>query len=198
MTSVLDKKVVLVLNRNWQAVNVATPAVAFCQMSTDVATGLDVEGTDSMVPVRWEDWLKLPVREGDLSAGTAGGRIRVPTVMVLSRFSRVPMVRPKFSLRNLWVRDGGRCQYTGRTLAAGEGNMDHVVPRSRGGATGWENCVLADRKVNTRKADRTPAEAGLKLLKPPAVPKTLPVTATLKNEHQIPEWELFLSGMSPG
>ena len=192
MNSVLHQNVVLVLNRNWQAINIQTPAEAFCQMMTDVVTALDVQGTDWMVPTKWEDWKSLPVRETDLSIGTARGQIRVPTIIVLSRFSKVPMKRPKFSARNVWARDGGRCQYTGRDLRPGDGNIDHIVPRSRGGGSSWENCVLSAREVNTRKADRTPEEAGLQLLNQPRAPREVPVTALLKNIHGIPEWEPFL------
>lgn len=190
--SILHKNIVLVLNRNWQAINIKTPADIFCQMATDVATALDIQGNDWMVPTKWEDWKTLPVRESDFSIGTTHGAIRVPTVVVLSRFSKVPMKRPKFNARNLWARDGGRCQYTGRELRPGEGNIDHVVPRSRGGATSWENCVLAARDVNSRKANRTPDEAGLKLITKPREPREVPVTVLLKNVHDIPDWEPFL------
>ena len=194
--NILDKRVVLVLNRCWQAVAAVTPREALCQMATDAATGLDVGADGTMSPVRWSDWLDLPVREGDFSVGTAHGAVRVPEVLVLLRFAKVPMVRPRFSLRGLYERDGGLCQYTGRPLAPGEGNIDHVVPRSRGGRTSWDNCVLADRKVNHRKADRTPAEAGLKLLKRPREPRALPVTVTLKNPHGIKAWEPFLPSVT--
>lgn len=192
MTTLIDKPIVLVLNRNWQAINVRTPAEAFCQMATDVATALDIREDESMIPTQWEDWKHLPVRERDFSVGTAHGPVRVPTVVVLSRFAKVPMKRPKFNARNLWERDGGRCQYTGRILRPGEGNIDHVVPRSRGGETSWENCVIAAREVNSRKANRTPEEAGLQLLNPPSAPRELPVTMLLRNVHGIPEWEPFL------
>jgi 5-methylcytosine-specific restriction endonuclease McrA len=142
--------------------------------------------------VKWEDWLQLPVREEDVSIGTARGSVRVPTVVVLSRFDRVPMKRPKFSLRGLWSRDGGRCQYTGRALAPGEGDIDHIVPQSRGGETSWENCVLSDRVVNNRKADRTPREAGLRLRSHPVRPEAMPATWFIRNRHNIKEWEVFL------
>ena len=129
MNDILNKTIVLVLNRNWQAINTTTPALAFCQMATDVATGLDIQGVDWMVPVKWDDWMTLPVGDQDFSLGTARGPIRVPTVVVLSRFDRVPLKRPRFSLRNIWKRDGGRCQYTGRELASKDGLTAH--PRSR-------------------------------------------------------------------
>ena len=135
---------------------------------------------------------QLPVREEDASIGTAHGRIRVPTVIVVSNFAKVPMKRPKFNSRNLWERDRGRCQYTGRQLRPGEGNIDHIHPRSRGGETTWENCVLAATEVNSRKADRTPQEAGLKLQRTPFAPREVPVTALLRNTHDIPDWEPFL------
>lgn len=194
MDSILHKNIVLVLNRNWQAIHVRTPAEAFCQMATDAVTALDIQGYESMVPVKWEDWRALPVRDGDFSVGTAQGLVRVPTVVVTARFSRVPVKRPKFNARNLWERDGGRCQYTGRPLRPGEGNIDHIVPRSRGGLTSWDNCVIADRRVNSRKADRTPEEAGLRLVREPRAPREVPVTMLLKNTHGIPDWDLFLKG----
>jgi 5-methylcytosine-specific restriction endonuclease McrA len=192
MDDVLHKNIVLVLNRNWQAINVTSPANAFCQMSTDSATGLDILGHDHMLPVTWDTWLALPVRPEDHSIGTARGAIRVPTVIVLARFDRVPIARPKLTARNIWQRDGGLCQYTGRPLTPSEGNIDHIIPRSRGGETSWENCVLACRKVNSRKGDRTPEEAGLRLLRQPAAPRALPVTMTLRNTHDLAVWDIFL------
>lgn len=192
MSDILNKATVLVLNRNWQAINVRTPAEAFCQMATDAATGLDI-GDGAMTPVRWSDWLKLPVRERDHCVATPRGMLRVPTVIVLARFSKVPRRRPNFSARTLWARDGGICQYTGRKLGPGEGNIDHVVPRSRGGPTSWENCVLAHREVNSRKGNRLPQEAGMRLLRVPVAPKELPVTLLIKNHHDIEDWRPFLS-----
>lgn len=191
MSDILNKATVLVLNRNWQAINVRTPADAFCQLATDVVTGVDIEA-DAMTPVKWTDWLKLPIRERDLFVTTPCGRIRVPTVVVLARFNKVPKRRPNFSSRSIWARDGGVCQYTGRRLNPGEGNIDHVVPRSRGGATSWENCVLAHREVNSRKGNRLPPEAGLRLIRPPVVPKEVPVTLLIKNPHGIGDWDYFL------
>jgi 5-methylcytosine-specific restriction endonuclease McrA len=192
MSQILHKPTVLVLNRNWQAINATTPALAFGQMSTDSATALDIVHRESMTPVRWEEWLELPIRSIDRSIGTPGGRVRVPTVIVLSRFDKVPMKRPRFGLRGIWARDEGRCQYTGRKLAPGEGNIDHVVPRSRGGETTWENCVLADKRINSRKGNLTPREAGLELVRPPQAPRPLPATAYLRNHEGIPDWEPFL------
>jgi 5-methylcytosine-specific restriction endonuclease McrA len=191
MKDILNQPTVLVLNRHWQAIDVKTPAEAFSIMATNAATALDISPGD-LRPVTWAEWLELPVREDDRGIGTVRGSVRVPTVIVLARYEKVPRKRARFSLRSLWDRDGGTCQYTGRKLSPGEGNIDHVVPRSRGGRTSWDNCVLAHKKVNHRKGNRTPEEAGLRLLRPPRVPKEMPATAFIKNTHGVPDWDPFL------
>src|SRR5436305_6380508 len=104
-------------------------------MANGNATGLDIQGTSDMRPVKWREWLELPVREEDFSVRTIRGLVRVPTVLVLARYSCVPKRRPKLSPKGIWERVGAQRQYTGRKLAPHEGNIDHVVPRSRGGQT---------------------------------------------------------------
>jgi 5-methylcytosine-specific restriction endonuclease McrA len=198
MSDILNKTIVLVLNRNWQAINIRTPQDAFCQIVTNVATALDIELGDharaeALRPVTWHEWITLPVREGDHAVRTARGAIRVPTVIVAVNFAKVPKKRPKLSAKNIRERDGNRCQYTGRLLHPDEGSLDHVVPRSRGGANTWENLVWSSKDVNARKGNRLPHEAGLKLLSVPRAPKELPVTALLRNAHGIAEWKLFLN-----
>jgi 5-methylcytosine-specific restriction endonuclease McrA len=86
----------------------------------------------------------------------------------------------------------GVCQYTGRKLERKEGNIDHVVPRSRGGETSWDNCVLAHRETNSRKGDRLPQEAGLRLRKRPCAPRALPASAFIRNHHDVSDWQHFL------
>jgi 5-methylcytosine-specific restriction endonuclease McrA len=193
MTDKLNKTTVLVLNRNWQAINVRTPMEAICQIATGVATALDIQGENEMRPVRWDEWIGLPVREQDQAVHTVRGSIRMPTVIVLANFAKVPKQRPKFCAKTIRERDGNRCQYTGKILKPDEGSIDHVLPRSRGGKDVWENCVWASKQVNNRKADRSPEEAGLKLLSAPKAPKEVPVTVLIRNAHGIPEWNLFLT-----
>jgi 5-methylcytosine-specific restriction endonuclease McrA len=196
--NILNKNIVLVLNRNWQAINIRTPQEAFCQMATNVATALDIEiGGDgdaqALRPVKWDEWITLPVREQDHAVRTARGAIRVPTVVIAVNYARVPKRRPKLCARNIRERDGNRCQYTGRVLHPDEGSLDHVVPRSRGGRDTWENLVWSAKDVNQRKADRLPHEAGLKLLENPRAPKELPASALIRNAHGVAEWKLFLN-----
>jgi 5-methylcytosine-specific restriction endonuclease McrA len=192
MNDILNKSLVLVLNRNWQAINIRTPADAFCQMATNVATALDIEGDEHIRPVQWAEWITLPVRPQDYVVQTVRGAIRVPTVIVAVNFAKVPKKRPRLCAKSIRERDGNRCQYTGRPLRPDEGSLDHVLPRSRGGADSWENLVWAAKDVNQRKADRLPHEAGLKLLTVPRAPKELPTTELIRNAHGVAEWNLFL------
>src|SRR5207245_11802491 len=114
--NILTKATVLVLNRNWQAINVRTPQEAFCMMATNVATGLEIEGENHIRPVTWEEWITLPIRPQDNAVHTVRGAIRVPTVIVAVNFAKVPEKRPKLCARTIRGRDGNRCRYTGPVL----------------------------------------------------------------------------------
>ena len=198
MSDILNKTIVLVLNRNWQAINVRTPQEAFCMMASNVATALDIDLSDggsvqALRPVTWDEWITLPIRDGDNLVRTTRGPIRVPTVIVAVNFAKVPKKRPKLCAKTIRERDGNRCQYTGQLLKPEDGSLDHILPRSRGGADTWENLVWSSKDVNTRKGNRLPHEAGLKLLSIPRAPKELPVTALIRNAHGVAEWKLFLN-----
>jgi 5-methylcytosine-specific restriction endonuclease McrA len=93
--------------------------------------------------------------------------MEIPSVIRLTRFVRVPFrTRVPLSRRAVFARDGHRCQYCGKAAE----NIDHVVPRSRGGQHEWENVVAACRRCNSRKEDRFLHETDLKLKRPPVVP----------------------------
>jgi len=211
MADILNKTIVLVLNRNWQAINIRTPADAFCQMATNVATALEIEREDpieaesdpfctlhsalhtrNIRPVTWDEWITLPIRDGDNAVHTVRGAIRVPTVIVALNFAKVPKKRPKLCAKAIRERDGNRCQYTGKLLRPDEGSLDHVLPRSRGGKDEWGNLVWSDKTVNAKKGNRLPHEAGLKLLTVPRAPRELPVTALIRNAPGIADWKLFV------
>jgi 5-methylcytosine-specific restriction endonuclease McrA len=192
MTDILNKAIVLVLNRNWQAINIRTPAEAFCQMATNVATALEIHGEGQIRPVTWDEWITLPIRDGDNLVRTARGPIRVPTVIVALNYAKVPKKRPKLCAKSIRERDGNRCQYTGKLLRPDQGSLDHVLPRSRGGKDEWGNLVWSDKAVNARKGDRLPHEVGLRLLRVPRTPKDLPVSALIRNAQGIADWKLFV------
>ena len=192
MSDILNKNIVLVLNRNWQAINIRTPQDAFCQMATNVAAALEIDDENYIRPVTWDEWITLPIRDTDNAVHTVRGAIRVPTVIVALNFAKVPKKRPKLCAKTIRERDGNRCQYTGKLLRQDEGSLDHVLPRSRGGHDAWENLVWSDKAVNAKKGNRLPHEAGLKLLSVPRAPRELPVTALIRNPQGIADWKLFV------
>ena len=185
--SLVNQDIVLVLNKQWQALNVRTPAEAFAMLAGGSATALDVPG---LVPTRWTDWIKLPIREGDDCLNTPNQSVRIPRVIIAVNYDKVHVKKRALNGRTIRERDGGVCQYSGRKLAHGEGNLDHVIPRSRGGRTSWDNLVLAHKDINSRKADKTPEEAGLKLLRKPTAPAAARPAEVIK--PLFPEWEMFL------
>ena len=186
----LHIKTVLVLNRHWIPVSAISPADALCHMVAGTADGLQISVTE-LRPLSWADWLVLPAGVSG-GIGVKGGTVRLPTVIVLRNFQGMPLCRPSLGFRALWMRDGGRCQYSGRLLAAHEADIDHILPRSRGGRESWENCVISDRNINRRKAARTPREAGLKLIRSPFQPRSVPVSHTIENTYNINDWKHFI------
>jgi 5-methylcytosine-specific restriction endonuclease McrA len=188
----LEKRLVLVLNRNWQAIHVKTPLEALSMMFDGSATGLNIVGESEMTPMRWNEWVQLPVDSETECVKTVRGNIKIPKVIVLCKFNKVPKRRPKFTSKNLWARDKGVCQYTGKKLTPNEGNIDHIIPKSRGGKTNWTNCVISHKDINSQKGDKTPSEAGLQLLKLPKEPTSLPTTFFIQNTYNIKEWNTFL------
>src|SRR5947209_15964978 len=135
MSDILNKTIVLVLNRNWQAIHVRTPQEAFCMMATNVATALEIEFGDAaraeaLRPVTWDEWITLPVRPQDNAVQTVRGPIRVPTVIVAVNFAKVPRKRPKLCEKTIRERDVNRCQYTDKVRKPEEGRLDHVILRT--------------------------------------------------------------------
>lgn len=187
---------VLVLNKNWQAINVKTPAEALSMMFAGTATGLNIISKDYIQPLSWKEWTELKVETNENCLSTINKKIKIPKVILLCHFNQVPKRRPKFTAKNLWERDRGICQYTGKKLSPREGNIDHVIPKSRGGKTCWTNCVISHKDINSKKADKTPKEAGLSLIKTPTEPTALPTTLYIRNINNIVEWNLFLFNQS--
>jgi 5-methylcytosine-specific restriction endonuclease McrA len=112
--------------------------------------------------------------------------MRTPAVVRLTRGNVSTKRKVRFSRLNVFTRDNFRCQYCGVRKSMEGLNYDHVVPRLRGGKTGWENIVTSCYPCNDRKGSRTPDEAGLKLLRKPFRPTSLPHTPFLRAEKGVP------------
>lgn len=209
MSSILDKLIVLSLNRAWQPIGHRTVKQALVALNGGgegeaPAVGLDIgypQNDDGswnfdeplyLNPVAWEQWVTLPIRDFDLTVHTSRLTIRVPTVILSTQFDRMPICTPRLSRDAIFSRDGGICQYTGEFVGRGGGNLDHVIPRDRGGRDSFDNLVWAKKEINSLKANRLPHEAGLRLLRRPKAPAPMPVAATIR-EARHPDWRHFLT-----
>lgn len=180
---------VLVVNRHLQAVHITSARRAFVLMWTDIARALD----ESWIAHEFDAWSSLSPREGDETVGTSRGAIRVPRVVQLVTYDRMPRSAVRLTRRNIFLRDGHTCQYCGRRSSPRDLNLDHVVPRSRGGPMTWENVVCSCRVCNLRKGGRTPAEASMRLLRKPARPRWSPILALAFSPARPKEWDPFLA-----
>lgn len=185
MTSVIDQYC-LALNSGWQP-------ISFYKLSTAIANVMR-EQARVMVPetyelVSFEDWCSED-RKVSRQIKTASGYVPAPEIIVLAHYGRVPPRRVGFNSPNLGRRDDYTCQFCGGELNGRSLTIDHVVPRSRGGGTSWENCVAACTPCNSKKADRLPREAGMPLLKKPGRPDWKPGLKV--PETSLRSWAAFL------
>ena len=185
--AVLDRPT-LVLNRYWQPVNVATVARSLTMLWNESAHVVD---PDDFRLYTWADWARLAPRDGEPFIRTVTFRLRVPEVVTLTRYDRLRESTVTFSRRNLFKRDHSSCQYCGARPGSAELTIDHVIPRSLGGTSTWENCVLACVACNARKANRTPEQAHMRLRRPPSRPAWKPLYAS--SGIRIESWSKFLS-----
>ncbi|PTL85450.1 HNH endonuclease [Vitiosangium sp. GDMCC 1.1324] len=180
---------VLVLNRNYQPVHVTSVKRALSLLYLGVAKAIDAQYR----LYEFDDWAALSATAPHDSVSTINRRIRVPRVVVLSAYEYLPRGRVRFSRLNIYARDHDTCQYCARQLPRSELNLDHVVPRSQGGKTSWENVVCSCVPCNLRKGGRTPEQAGMRLLKVPVRPRWTPFFRGASRRITYREWLPFLN-----
>ena len=179
---------VLVLNSLYQAVQVTGIRRAFRLFYAGRARAV----APDFVSYDFDNWCDLPARSGDPVIRTPSRAIRIPSVIQLVHYDRLPSREVRFTRRNIFYRDKNRCQYCGRVYPQREINLDHVVPLSRGGSSCWVNVVCACIRCNTRKGDRTPEEAGMRLVRRPRKPAGLPMLRATWLGPCPDEWKSFL------
>lgn len=180
---------VLLLNRHFAPVSVTTARRSFVLLYGGAARAVDDNGET----YDFTSWLDKPVRISDDGISTVSGAVRVPRVLHLLRYDRAPRVAVRLTRRNLMIRDHFQCQYCGKRPSQRDLNVDHVVPRSRGGQDSWENLVVSCRGCNLRKGRRTPVEAGMQLLSVPHHPRWSTSTQIrLVVREPFAEWQPFL------
>ncbi len=160
---------VLVLNKSWMPIRVRSVRRVLNMIFREKAVIVDAN-KDHYPTYDWENWVDVPVNGEDIFIRTTSGKIKIPEVVVLIHYNKVPDYDVKLTKKNVFIRDGYRCQYTGEMLDKKDADIDHVVPSSRGGKTEWSNLAVSSKKINRLKADKTPEEAGLKLKREPKKP----------------------------
>jgi 5-methylcytosine-specific restriction endonuclease McrA len=181
---------VLVLNRSWVAVQIATARRAMSLLYQGLARA--VHPVDYTL-YDFDDWCELSrFVENGLFINTVRLRIRVPEVVILRVFNGFVRQEVRFSRRNIFERDKNTCQYCGRRMPKTDLTLDHVVPRSRGGIDSWNNLVLACMPCNVRKGSRMPEEAHMPLIRRPVKPTWLPQLGMRVPTSQLISWQRFV------
>jgi 5-methylcytosine-specific restriction endonuclease McrA len=189
MEAVLSDKV-LILNRAWVAVNVATVRRALMLVYQGAAR---VVGTEDYTTYDFDSWVEASraAKEGRLVRAISFS-IRAPEVVLLTQFAGAFSQEVKFSRRNIFDRDHNTCQYCGRRFERSELTLDHVIPRCQGGMSAWDNIVVACLTCNTRKGNRLPTEAGLRLMRQPMKPRWATRVGCKLGRVRKRSWERFL------
>jgi 5-methylcytosine-specific restriction endonuclease McrA len=194
---VLDERV-LVLNRLYTAVRVISARRAFVMLfkqaaeviavengqyhNYDFATWTEISDLQKAFEPAAYSWVRTPHLE-----------IAVPKIIRLFGYDRLPRQDVKLNRRNIYARDGSRCQYCGRHFSTKDLTIDHVVPRVQGGEHTWINLVCACVRCNTRKGGRTPNQAHMKLIRRPFKPKRNPAVTLRLGSQKYQSWKAFLN-----
>lgn len=151
---------ILVLNKGWTPIDSTTVRDAFCNVMSERAFFIDPV---SYMAHNITDWMRQSIPEGEFFIQAASARVRIPEIMILSGYSKVPVRKVVFCRRNLWRRDRQRCQYCGVEPPLDEITIDHILPKSKGGESIFSNCVLACIACNLKKGNRLLTQTGMRL-----------------------------------
>src|SRR6266702_7369808 len=189
---------VLVLNKLYMAVHIISVRRAICLLCKEAAEVVSLEegqfATYDFPP--WRELSGYSARhfrqEDDDWIRTVNSEIQVPRVIRLMAYEKLPKQTVKFNRRNIFARDNNLCQYCGKKFPTSELSLDHVVPRSQGGQSTWENIVCACVGCNVRKGGRTPREAHMTLIRKPEKPKRSPMLNLKLTNKKYQSWKSFL------
>lgn len=197
LPAVLNERV-LVLNRGYAAIRVISVREAFVLLFREVAEVISVnQGHYEIFDLY--SWLEISELQRMYERGDhdwiqcARQHVAAPRIIRIHSTNRQPDFHVKLNRRNLFTRDGYRCQYCGKRFAASELSIDHVVPQSRGGVNTWENLVCACVACNSRKGSRKPEHAGMSLVRQPRQPQRSPDRALRLGRRHYEAWKVFLN-----
>ncbi len=193
---------VLVLNKFYQAIRVVNVRRAFALLCKELAEVVHIEA-DAAGATQWKnldfhEWRELSQLKREFEPDgydwihTVRFQIAVPRIIRLLAYEKLPRQDVKFNRRNIYARDSNRCQYCGKKFPTTELSLDHVVPRSQGGRSTWDNIVCCCVKCNVKKGGRTPSQAHLHLITKPVKPKRSPVINVRLADERYASWKQFL------
>lgn len=194
---VLDGSV-LVLNSSYSVLRLVSARRAFVLLVRQAAEVVAIDGGryESFDFAGWTDRSVLLAAGGGDHLDwvhTATLTLAVPRIIRLTGYHGFPRERVALTRRNVHARDGNACQYCGTRLAARQLTIDHVIPRSRGGAESWSNLVTACMPCNTRKGGLTPRAAGMRLVRRPVEPRRNPLMLLRLQSPKYDSWRVFLN-----
>jgi 5-methylcytosine-specific restriction endonuclease McrA len=191
---------VLVLNKLFMAVHVISVRRAFILLCKELAEVVSQED-GQFATYDFQTWREISEYrlknfqysdEEDDWVRTASTQIQVPRVIRLLDYEKVPRHAVKFNRRNIFARDNNQCQYCGKKFSTSDLSLDHIVPRSQGGDSSWENVVCACIDCNVRKGGRTPKQAHMGLIRKPEKPKRSPMLNLKMTSKKYQSWKTFL------
>jgi len=188
---------VLMLNRLYMAVRVVSARRAMTLLYRELAEVVHVED-GQFLSYDFDDWVEVSQAKRRFEPHehdwirTVHFQVAVPKIVRLFGYDKLPKATVKLNRRNLFARDGCRCQYCGERFPSSELSLDHVVPRSQGGGNSWENIVCACVRCNVKKGGRTPTQAHMKLIVTPARPRRSPVLTVKLSDVRYRSWKQFL------
>lgn len=189
---------VLVLNKFYAPIHVTNVKRAFSLLCKQIAEVVAVSD-GRFGSYDFESWKELSKLRDEFPPEdkydwlhTISLEIRVPKIVRLLGYDRLPKKTVKFNRRNIYARDANRCQYCGKTFPTSELSLDHIVPRRCGGLSTWKNIVCACTACNVKKGGRRPVEASMRLIRQPVKPRRSPVLQLKVLSDKYRSWRHFV------
>lgn len=181
---------VLVLNRYFVPITITSVKRAFVMLYGGIAKAVDTEYNT----FDFDSWSQISeFKEQDDVIRTVSSVIKTPRVIILVRYEGVMRKEAKFNRLNIFRRDAGTCQYCSKKFSRSELTIDHVVPRTQGGKSVWDNVVCCCVACNRKKGGRTPVQARMKLKTVPKKPAWDPFSNIYIKAIRYKEWKPFLN-----
>jgi 5-methylcytosine-specific restriction endonuclease McrA len=189
---------VLVLNKIYNPIRTITVKDAFCKIFTEAAEIITIEN-GQYTSYNFASWAEVSEYKALFEStdedwiNTTSLKLAVPRVIRLLKYDKSPKLELRLTRKNIYERDAYTCQYCGKTLSTEKLNLDHVIPRSRGGKNTWDNLVCSCITCNRKKKARTPKEAGMYLHIIPYKPKSIPGFKVPQTPKRYKDWDSFIS-----